>query len=175
MRQRKEKNKKQISRTDILIVVTIIFSILIIFRLFNIQVIKHKYFLAMASDQQTMYEELVPDRGRIYIEDRFTKNLYPLAINKRLNLVYSIPKQIKDHNRVAEELEKILEIPKDDILERISKEDDQYEPIKHRVTDEKVEEIISKDLEGIRYQPEDWRFYPDGDFASHVLGFVGSY
>lgn len=173
MRQRKEKNKKQISRTDILIVVTIIFSILIIFRFFNIQVIKHKYFLALASDQQTMYEELVPDRGRIYIEDRFTKNLYPLAINKRLNLVYAIPKQVKDTEKVAQELEKILEMPKEEILERISKEDDQYEPIKHRVTDEKVEEINSKELDGIRYQPEDWRFYPDGDFASHVLGFVG--
>lgn len=173
MRQTKDKNIKLITRTDILIVITIIFSILIVFRFFNIQVIKHKYFLALASDQQKMYEELVPERGRIYIEDRFSKSLYPLAINKRLNLVYAIPKQVKDVERVASELENILEMPKDDILARISKEDDQYEPIKHRVTDEKIEEIKSKDLDGIRFQPEDWRFYPDGDFASHILGFVG--
>lgn len=167
------KNKKSISRNDLLIIATIIFAIIIVFRLFNIQVIKHNYFLALASDQQKMYEELVPERGRIYIEDRFTKNLYPLAINKRLNLVYAIPKQIKDTEKVASALEEILEIPKEEILEKISKQDDLYESIKRRVTDDKIEEIKNRDLEGIRFQPEDWRFYPDGDFASHVLGFVG--
>jgi cell division protein FtsI/penicillin-binding protein 2 len=168
-----KKNSKAFSRSDILIVITIIFTIVITFRLFDTQVIKHRYFLALASNQQTMHEELVPERGRIYIEDRFNKNLYPLAINKRLNLVYAIPKQIKDTDKVANALEEILEIPKEDILERISKKDDLYEPIKRRVADDKVEEIKNRELEGIRFQPEDWRFYPDGNFASHILGFVG--
>jgi len=171
--QEKTTKKGTISRPDLLIMVTVFFCLVIIWRLFSIQVLQHDYFLALASGQQKIYEDLVPERGRIYIEDRFTKNLYPLAINKRLTLVYSIPKQVQDIDGVAEKLADILELPADELKEKLSKENDLYEPLKHRVTDDKVEEIKNLDLAGIRFQPEDWRYYPDGEFAAHILGFVG--
>ncbi|MFH2105118.1 MAG: penicillin-binding protein 2 [Parcubacteria group bacterium] len=173
MSQEKPFKKSPISRPDLLIMVTVFFCLVIVWRLFSIQVLQHNYFLALASGQQKIYEDLVPERGRIYIEDRFTKNLYPLAINKRLTLVYAIPKQVQDINGVAEKLADILELPADELKEKLSKEDDLYEPLKHRVTDDKVEEIKNLDLAGIRFQPEDWRYYPDGEFAAHILGFVG--
>ena len=166
-------NKEKFARTDLLIIITVLFCLIVILRLFNIQVLQHGYFLALASDQQKFYEDLVPERGRIYVEDRFTKNLYPLAINKRLTLVYAVPKQVKDVEAVAQKLEPILEISQDELKDRLSKEGDLYEPLKHRVTDDKIEEIKQFDLEGIRFQPEDWRYYPDGEFAAHLLGFVG--
>jgi len=171
--QESTKKKSAISRPDLLILATVFFCLVIVWRLFNIQVIRHDYFLALASGQQKIYEDLVPERGRIYIEDRFTKNLYPLAINKRLTLVYAIPQQVQDTGSTADKLAGILELPANEIEDKLNKEDDLYEPIKHRVTDDKVEEIKNLDLSGIRFQPEDWRYYPDGEFASHILGFVG--
>ena len=165
--------KGALSRPDLLILATVFFCLVITWRLFSIQVLQHDYFLALASGQQKIYEDLVPERGRVYIEDRFTKNLYPLAINKRLALVYAIPRQIENVDDSADKLAGILEIPADEIKDKLNKEDDLYEPIKHRVTDDKVEEIKKLDLPGIRFQPEDWRYYPDGEFAAHILGFVG--
>lgn len=173
MNQSKIIKKGNLSRPDLLILATIIFCLIIVWRLFSIQVLQHDYFLALASGQQKIYEDLVPERGRIYIEDRFTKNLYPLAINKRLTLVYAIPKQVQDVTGTAEKLTDLLEMSTDEIKEKLSKEDDLYEPLKHRVADDKAEEIKKLDLAGIRFQPEDWRYYPDGEFAAHILGFVG--
>src|SRR3972149_3136656 len=65
------------------------------------------------------------------------------------------------------------ELSYDQLLVRLSKQGDKYEPIAHRVSAEIADKIIQADLNGIRLQPEDWRYYPENSLASQVLGFVG--
>lgn len=59
------------------------------------------------------------------------------------------------------------------ILAQLSKPDDPYEPIKHKVDDETVKELQKLDLPGIYFAKETYRYYPEKDFASQVLGFIG--
>jgi stage V sporulation protein D (sporulation-specific penicillin-binding protein) len=176
MRLRKKNTKREEDnnyRINILFVVIAIMISAIVVRLFDLQVLKNSYYVALASGQQQIFENLIPERGEIYVEDKFSKELYPLAINKKLNLAYAIPKKIEDPEKTAEKLEPILEISKDELMARLSKEDDLYEPLKHKLSDEEVERIKNEDLDGIYFQPEEWRYYPDKELASHMLGFVG--
>jgi cell division protein FtsI/penicillin-binding protein 2 len=160
-------------RINALFVVIVLISIATVVRLFDLQILKNSYYTALASGQHNIFENLIPERGQIYVEDKFSKDLYPLAINKKMNLIYAVPKKIEDPENVAKQLAPILEMEEEELKVKLSKKEDLYEPLKHKLEDEQVEEIKNKELKGIYFQPESLRYYPDHSLASHLLGFVG--
>lgn len=126
------------------------------------------------------------------------KKLYPLATNQSLYLVYADPRKIKDAEELAPKLSEIFyereksdgaekltpeEIAAEDgaakekleeeILAKLKKENDPYEPLYHRVPDSSVEKIKELGADGLGFIEEDARFYPEKNIGSHLLGFVG--
>src|SRR3989344_2476269 len=59
------------------------------------------------------------------------------------------------------------------LYERLSKEGDLYEPLKHKLEEDKKAEIEALEIEGIRFEEEIYRYYPEKEITSQVLGFVG--
>jgi len=176
----KEKYARKDRRINFLFYLIFIFSILIIFRLFNLQILEHRFYSALASGQYEIYKQLFPRRGEIFIKDyksekegRRSLDLYPLATNKEFTLVYAIPKEISDPVRVAQDLSPILGIPKEELIFRLSKKNDPYEPLKHKVNEEEVSAIKKLNIKGIGFAPETFRYYPEKNIASHLIGFVG--
>lgn len=159
-------------RIHALVVLVIVISAFIIGRSFVLQVLKYPIYKALASDQRDFSEILIPQRGEIFIKDR-DGELYPLAINRRFWKIYAVPSEVINPEEVALKLESLLAIPCEKIQARLAKVDDPYEPIKNKVSDEQAAKIQDLELEGIYTAPEDWRYYPEEDFASHILGFVG--
>lgn len=144
----------------------------IIFRLYNLQVSAHAYYQELASDQHKMYEDLIPKRGEIFAKDG--SGSYPVAVNRELSLAYAVPREVEDAKNEAHELATILQLDEGDVKKKLDQPDGWYAVIQHKVEDDKKEEILSKKLKGIYLSPESERFYPAGNFASHVVGFVGS-
>jgi cell division protein FtsI/penicillin-binding protein 2 len=126
------------------------------------------------------------------------KKLYPLATNQSLYLVYADPRKIKNAEELAPKLTDILyereekeneqeltseEIAAEDeaakekleeeILVKLKKENDPYEPLYHHVPDLSVEKIKELGADGLGFIEEDARFYPEKNIGSHLLGFVG--
>jgi cell division protein FtsI/penicillin-binding protein 2 len=62
---------------------------------------------------------------------------------------------------------------KEKLLQKLNKQDDPYEPIKHRVSDEQLEKLKNYNLEGVAWVVELARFYPENSVGSQLLGFVG--
>lgn len=60
------------------------------------------------------------------------------------------------------------------LLARLSKEDDPYEPVAHRVSEEKLAQINELGLAGIYYIREEARIYPEAGLGGQVYGFVGA-
>jgi cell division protein FtsI/penicillin-binding protein 2 len=144
----------------------------IFFRLYSLQVSAHAYYQELASDQHKIYQDLVPKRGEIFAKDG--SGYYPVAVNRELSLVYAVPKEVEDPRAEARELAIILQLDEREVEEKIDQPNGWYVVIKHKVEDDKAEEIKSKKLKGIYMTPEPERFYPAGNFASQVVGFVGS-
>ncbi|MEW6408246.1 MAG: penicillin-binding protein 2 [Patescibacteria group bacterium] len=168
-RQKSPKNR----RINAFIIFIFIFVALIVLRLFDLQILKYKYYQALASGQHQIFEEITPSRGEIYIKDRFSKELYPLALNKKLNLIFAVPNQIEDKKEFVQKLAPLLEIKEKELEKKLSSGSSLYAPLKHKVSDEIAEKIKALNLKGIYFQKESWRFYPDKEFAAQVLGFVG--
>lgn len=158
-------------------------AVLMVIRLFVLQILEHDTYTALASGQYEIFQQLYPKRGSIYIRDDKEiisegqkEGLYPLATNKITYEVFAQPKFITKPLDIAEQLFDIFNIEDTDeqdlIKQKLSKKDDPYEPLQKRVEQSVVNKLKKLDLEGIGYRQELVRYYPEKELASNVLGFT---
>ncbi|MFA6504212.1 MAG: hypothetical protein WCT54_04785, partial [Patescibacteria group bacterium] len=87
-------------KTDIRFVVfsvgLILAGAICILRLGKLQVVDHKIYGVLASDQHDLETKLLPNRGRIFIKESNESQLYPLAANREAWTLYAVPKNMKD-------------------------------------------------------------------------------
>lgn len=151
----------------------------LVFRLFWVQIITHQEYVAKASDQHEWSQELQPARGEMYAKDEFSEDgLSLVAGNHTVYQVYLNPLQSKEYaNDVTDILVQTLQVDRDTILARASKEKDAYEPVKHAVTDPEINAlkklIDEKKVKGIHWVTEESRWYPEPEITSAITGFVG--
>jgi cell division protein FtsI/penicillin-binding protein 2 len=178
----------------------IIFSLLIVVKLFKLQVLENNYYLALASGQHEIFKNLYPERGTIYVYDSESDNgvnAYPAALNQKKYLLYASPKDIKDPEAGLEMLKTVFNVSVEDsqreknaiaaqtteeveakkaLIEswrvKLNKKDDPYEPLKHFITESEVEKIKSFELEGFGWTKEWERFYPEKNIGGQLLGYV---
>lgn len=87
------------------------------------------------------------------------------------------PNHVVDKEKTAELLAPILEMDKDYILRLLSQDLYQVElgPGGRDITELKKDEIANLNLPGIDFIENQKRFYPNGDFASYILGYAKTY
>lgn len=150
---------------------------LMLIKLFFMQVINGGFYRALASETHEIYRTLFPLRGQILVRDSDPTNeqahLYPLATNKNYITVWAEPRSVLDPAAVATVLAPILEVDQAELVAKLSKPKDAYEVIKKKVEDSLATQIKDMNLAGIHFQEETYRFYPEKNIGSNVLGFVG--
>lgn len=163
------------SRMQFLTTAIFLLFAIIFLRLCQLQVFKHGFYSAMAQGQHELYTKIVPQRGGIFLKDDSSGGLYSVAVNKELNLVYAVPRSTKESDRasIAKKLSEKLEMSYDEIYAKINKPGDSYEVLKHKVSDEVAALIEKEDMDGVGIAPESFRYYPGGELAANVIGFVG--
>jgi len=152
--------------------VIVFFGAVLCSRLFFLQIKDFRYFSALARGQQQNFEVLTPSRGGIFMTSKSNENI-PLAMNKKLSLVYAVPKDITDDDNFSQLISQVLGKTKEEVVEKIKDKSSSYKVLAQRVEQEKVSEIKNLKLKGINFTTETARFYPYGKFASQVIGFLG--
>ena len=99
----------------------ILFTFIVLFRLFMLQVMQGNFYQALASGQHAFYQELFAERGDIYIRDWMTGKEYLAATNEPKAFVYADPRRVEDPIMTAKALSYILGY---EIIEPSSGEDD---------------------------------------------------
>ncbi len=105
---KKPNNNRQRDNNRLRLVVAIIFLLSgsLIYRLFYLQVYQNDIYTALAANQHEISSQLIPDRGKIIINDTIAgeKKQYTLATNKDFFLIYGIPKDIVNPQETAAQL-----------------------------------------------------------------------
>lgn len=161
-------------RIMVLTIILSLFFLIVILRLFSMQILQNEFYTTLASKRQEVYKALNPERGSIYIREE--DKLYPLVTNRDYYLVYAEPVKIEDAGKVIDTLTPILGLKDEewkDLLGKLNKDNDPYEPIKSKITKDQKEKIESYDLPGIGFVPESHRFYPEKNIGGHIFGFIG--
>ncbi|MFA4830820.1 MAG: penicillin-binding protein 2 [Patescibacteria group bacterium] len=151
---------------------------LVIFRLSILMIFQHDFYTALAAGSHDVYSQLFPVRGEVFIQGSRAGEEYPLAINRDYFLLYADTRDIDDA-AALEVTEKLAEIfsyneeKKLEIFAKINKRDDPYEPIEQKVDKDVMEKIEELDLPGIYFLRKPYRYYPEGNLAANIIGFVG--
>ncbi|HKL12859.1 MAG TPA: penicillin-binding transpeptidase domain-containing protein [Halanaerobiales bacterium] len=160
-----DKDRKK--RIKILFFILTFIFLLLIARLAWIQIINNDEYSNKALKQRIKELKVNPDRGKIY-----DKNGKELAVSINRKTVVGLPKQITNPTQTAGQLADILSIGYNTLLNRLNRE--AYAVyLERKVSDQKVEEIKSLQLNGITFIDESKRIYPKDKLASQLLGFVG--
>ena len=174
------------SRTFVLMLIMGIgMFIVLFFKLYSLQITRHEELQAKAVSQQTRSSVVTANRGTIYDA---SGNI--LAISSTAETIFLSPKEMNDalndtenpaawtKEMVASTLAKILDISEEGILKKMTRTDSMYEVLKYRV-DEDIADQVRKfindnKVKGVYLSTDAKRYYPYGDLAAQVIGFVGT-
>lgn len=155
------------SRLYVIFGIFLLFFLVLFSRLFYIQVISAGKLSKIASDQYEKIIKLPANRGNIY--DRFHR---PLALTMPVYSVYVDPSKVKNIKKTARKFSKIIEM-KVDTLKKKMKKPGYFVWLKRHIKKEKKDKLSQYRLPGIGFVREKERFYPNGNLASHILGYTG--
>ncbi len=166
-------------RITILIICFGISYLFLISRLYNIQFNQNAHYVAEAESQQIASGGIKPNRGNIYFTDK-NNNLIQAVLNKEYPLIYAVPKEIREEAKkrgisaqnYAEQLAPIINQSASDLEKKFNKPNSLFELLVFKAADNQVEAVDSLNLKGIYIKNQISRYYPFGDLASHLLGFV---
>ncbi len=158
------------SRMKIILVIIFFLFILIIGKVFYIQVFQYKKLNKYASSLWSRNLPIESSRGKIY-----DRNGVVLADNITTTSLVLIPNQIKDKEQTASKLASILNVTKEEMMKHVSKKSsiERVHPEGRRLSYEIADKINDLKLPGVYLVKESKRYYPFDTSLSHTLGFVG--
>lgn len=150
----------------------VFFALVLVSRLFYLQVIAHGHFSAQASNEHTRKYEIPAKRGELYVGDG-SGGISPIALNQTLNILYADPRFVTDKPGTAKKLAAITggsasayEKSLDDGIE--------YAVLADKIPNAQANQINALGLPGVGLTAHDYRTYPEGSLAAQVLGFVNT-
>ena len=163
-------NKGIHKRIKIVLLIILFIFIIIIAKVFYIEVIDYKKLNSLASGLWSRNLPIEADRGNIYTVDGEA-----IASNLTTTSLVFIPNQIKNKDLVAEKVSEILDVPKSKIEEHLYKKSmmERVHPEGRRLSYEIADKIENLHFDGVYLLKESKRYYPHNEMLSHVLGYVG--
>ena len=143
-------------------------------RMVYLQVVRHEDLQAQAESNRTAVLPIVPNRGQIL--DRFGR---VLATNFSAYTLEITPSEVEDMDTTIEQLGQLMEIsPRDKRrFRQLMGESRKFDslPIRTRLTDEEVARFTVQRYRfpGVDVRARLIRHYPNGEVASHVVGYIG--
>ncbi|HVS79382.1 MAG TPA: penicillin-binding protein 2 [Candidatus Paceibacterota bacterium] len=160
------------TRIRFISIVTMLFSLVLIGRLYSIQIVSGSEFTARAEHQYLNNDYSLYDRGTIYFTNK-DGTLVPAATLKTGYTIAINPEQLTDATGTYEKLDALTPVDKNLFMASASKADDPYEEVAKQVDPAVAQKIQGLDITGLNTYRQQWRFYPGEEMAAHALGFVG--
>ena len=163
-------NKKIHKRIKIILIVIIFCFILILGKIFYIQVIDYNKLNKLANNLWSRNLTIGANRGRILTSDNVV-----IADNLTTVSLVVIPNQIKDKENLITNIANILNVDKSKISEHVNKKSsiEIVHPEGRQLSFDIADKISALKYDGVYLLKEGKRYYPQGNFLSHSIGYVG--
>lgn len=163
-------NKQIHKRIKVVLLIIIICFIVIVGKVFYIQVIDYKKLSNLASNLWSRNLVIGANRGRIITKDNVT-----VADNLTTVSLVVVPNQIKNKDDVVKDLAKILNVDESKISEHVNKSSsiEIVHPEGRQLSFDIADQINKLNYEGVYLLKEGKRYYPYDTLLSHTIGYVG--
>lgn len=155
-------------------VIAIILSAGLVIRLIYLQVVGHQIYATKAKENSIKIEPTVPSRGIIY--DR-RGNI--LAENTQTYSLEINPEQTSNLEDTLIRLQQLLNIPDEKVeqFQKLRKRQKRFTwiPLLSNISEEELAKfaVVKPFFHGVDVHVRQLRYYPYGELASHVIGYVG--
>ncbi len=172
------KVKQMRKRTDLIRVLLALCFILIVARMYDLQIVSHQKYVDLAMSQQTMQNTIFAKRGEIYMMDG--DNTTPVVMNEKVYTISVDPFLLRSEGgqELKEDESKIDQLVQGYAVNTWDKvfanEASRYAVIAKNVPYERAKQIKEAKITGVYAQGSTKRVYPEGDLAAQVLGFVNA-
>lgn len=153
-----------------LVILGLIFGLMfiaILARSFHLQVLSGKSLKSRAEKQHTAPIVVFPERGVI-----FDRNGEKLAVSVMAKSVFADPSKIQNPAETAAKLMPILQLERGYLLKKLSG-GGSFTWLARKILPQTALALEKMKMEGVFLVDEPKRYYPNGEIAGQVLGFVG--
>ncbi|WP_416694732.1 penicillin-binding protein 2 [Candidatus Pseudothioglobus sp. Uisw_050_01] len=162
------------SRVIISIIIMLSITLILILRLFNLQVTKHDYYVEEALGNQMQNLPITPIRGNI-----LDRNGKILATNEFSYILTITPEKVTNLNETLIGLE-ISDLITYEDIKKFNKKLSRFKkfhniPLKFNLSESSVASfLLENQLPGVEVEPYFHRVYPYGESSAHLIGYVSS-
>lgn len=146
-------------------------ALLLVTRLYFVQIVHGADFALRAERQYVSASQELYDRGTIYFTRKDGTLISAAALSTGFTIAMN-PNHIEDPEAAYALLSAHLPVERDAFFGFAAKTDDPYEVIAKRVSEDVGRAIEEAKIPGIQVERERWRSYPAGTRAAQSIGFV---
>lgn len=146
---------------------------LLVGKLGQLQVVQGEMYRDRAERQYMTSSDSLFDRGTIFFSEKTGRKISAATTIPDYTLVIN-PSQIVDSAKLADKLATIVYFDRADFIYKASNKNDQYKEIIKHLGEKDIEKIKALNEKGVVLKKDKKRFYPGGETAAQVMGFVGS-
>jgi len=161
-----------LSRLWFLYGIIFLIAVLLITKLFVVQIIHGEEYTEKADRQYISSTSSIFNRGSIYFTKKDGKRVSAATLRSGFTVAIN-PSKLTNPSEVFNALSPLISIESDLFFIKASKKSDPYEEIARRVDEETILRIKKLNLNGVVITKDRWRFYPAKNMGAHLLGFVG--
>ena len=151
----------------------ILIGLVLLGRLYFIQVVHGKDFRAKAESQYVEQATNQIDRGDIYFTTKQGTHISAATIASGYTIALD-PQKLGDSNATFDALKKLIpSLDASAFLAKAAKKDQVYVEAAEQVPSDAGDAISALKLPGVEVLASHWRFYPGGSLAAGTIGFLG--
>lgn len=164
--------KSAIIRIRIITGVVLFLGLILLGRLYQIQIFDHKTYVDKAQRQYVHTVKDLYSRGSIFFTTKDGEKVSAATIQSGYLLSID-PTRIEDAETTYERINAVYPLPKEEFLQKAHDVERTYQEIATRLTNDQADAIEALGLPGVQMYRNQWRYYPGGDLSSRAIGFVG--
>ncbi len=166
LKPRPDSNKRARIMYGVLLSVCAVFII----KAFYLQIIKHDFYSKAALNYQLKEYQIPAERGIILAKNG--NSTTPLVLNEIKYTLFADPVYVKDPEKQAVELSKIVGVSAEELTAKLKTEGTRYVVLAKKLNRNQHEAISKLDIAGVGTREQSYRTYPQGVLAAQTLGFV---
>lgn len=155
-------------RLSAVVVLLAVFAIVVVGKLFLMQIVQHGYYLGLATEEHRSVRQLQPQRGTVLARDGA-----PLAVSVPYETLLADATHMTDKGDVARRLATALGGNQASLAAKLTTAGDKPAMLQSSLSAEQADRVRGLHLLNVYFETEPLRLHPEGGLASQVLGFVG--
>lgn len=163
--------KQAIIRIRIITAIILVMAVVMLSKLYYLQVVKHQYFVDKASAQYVYTSRDLFERGSIYFTTKNDELVSAASVQSGFVLAVN-PQVLKEPYAVYESLQPYISIDKETFITRATLPERTYVEIDDRITMEESDAIQALKISGVLLHKNQWRYYPGDDLSPRTVGFT---